>query len=584
MAWLVHHREVQLRATSGPETVERSTEGNGETKDGATAAVAHGRAIDRQRSPRENPSFGAPPPATHYVPQVVVATCLVAVFPLAAVWELRARGVISSAWVGVPLAIVLSLLASLAGSAYWQRRRSSGDLMFSELLLWGWLRRLYLDHQVSNARKRLGLVGTEKPARDPQLTSERERIRLLRQLAAAIDGQDVYTDGHSRRVARHATMTARKMGLSHEQVATIQLAALVHDVGKLRVPRRVLNKPSQLSAAEFQIVKRHPEQGADMLAGLRNLELAAIVRHHHERLDGSGYPDGLRGSEIPLGARIVAVVDMFDAITAPRPYRPAQPHRRAFETLAKEAGTHLDPEVVSAFRSCYSGRRPLAWWMTVTALLEHVAWPQSASAARIRPSSRDMLSTTATTMAVAAVAVAAPIAPPLHTVREPSPSPAAAIPPPQVQHRHVHRAAAAHHPSVRPIPSLKPPPPLHGRTPAPPLGSYVTHHRVLTPTTRKRPAAPTKPMPPKPVSPPSKTPPSSTPTTPSAAPVAPPTTPQSPPTSTVTTTSPPTPTTTTTTTTPSVVPTSKDQCRNGGYAQYGFQNQGQCIAFVEHQH
>jgi hypothetical protein len=130
-----------------------------------------------------------------------------------------------------------------------------------------------------------------------------------------------------------------------------------------------------LTDAEFEVVKQHPVIGASMVAILEDEQLAAIVRHHHERLDGTGYPDRLAASAIPLGARIISVADTFDAITSARPYRGAKPHRQALEILRAEAGTQLDREAVHAFCSVYLGRRPLGLWVAFTDLADRVvAW------------------------------------------------------------------------------------------------------------------------------------------------------------------------------------------------------------------
>ena len=189
------------------------------------------------------------------------------------------------------------------------------------------------------------------------------RERLLKQLGAALDAQDPYLDGHSRRVARYTATVARRMGLPDEQVKRIRAAAAVHDVGKLRVPQELLRKATPLSDEEFEAVMRHPEEGAEMVSCLGDDELTEIVRHHHERFDGLGYPAGLRGVEIPLGARIVAVADTFDAITSARPYRQAARHKQAIDVLIANAGTQLDPDVVRVFLRCYAGRKASVMWV-----------------------------------------------------------------------------------------------------------------------------------------------------------------------------------------------------------------------------
>jgi HD-GYP domain-containing protein (c-di-GMP phosphodiesterase class II) len=185
----------------------------------------------------------------------------------------------------------------------------------------------------------------------------RVRARALDRLAAALELRVPGAGGHARRVARHAAGVARQMDLPSLQVARVRRAAAVHDIGKLEMPPAIVNKPGPLSAEEFATVRWHAAAGARMVAALGDERLAAIVRHHHERFDGAGYPDRLAGEEIPLGARIVAVADTFDALTSTRPYRAASRPRDALALLDVEAGAQLDPEVVSAFRDYYSGPR-----------------------------------------------------------------------------------------------------------------------------------------------------------------------------------------------------------------------------------
>jgi hypothetical protein len=147
------------------------------------------------------------------------------------------------------------------------------------------------------------------------------------------------------------------MHLSPVEIAKIQTAAAVHDVGKLYTPREILNNPSRLSDTEYEVAKRHAAWGARMLSAVGDDEITGMVRHHHERIDGRGYPDGLRSSDIPLGARIIAVADTFDAITSSRAYRTACTQKKALDVLANAAGTQLDPAVVAAFGGRYSARR-----------------------------------------------------------------------------------------------------------------------------------------------------------------------------------------------------------------------------------
>jgi putative nucleotidyltransferase with HDIG domain len=179
----------------------------------------------------------------------------------------------------------------------------------------------------------------------------------LNRLIARLEEHVLGAAGHSRRVARYAAATAARMGMSPERVERVRLAGVVHDVGKIETPEEIVNKPGPLSEEEFVVLELHAGAGAEMVAGLGDEELARIVRHHHERFDGRGYPDRLAGGRIPLGARIVAVADTFDALTSMRPYRPAMRYREALELLGAEAGAQLDPSAVAAFGDYYVERR-----------------------------------------------------------------------------------------------------------------------------------------------------------------------------------------------------------------------------------
>jgi putative nucleotidyltransferase with HDIG domain len=289
---------------------------------------------------------------------VVVATLSVAVLPVLLVSAVQALGVLRSTVAAVGIAAALSVAVTIAGSALWSRRPESRELVFADLLLWGWIRRLRTERRLADARRLLG--------RREGLSSGRQ-AQLLEQLSAALEARDPYTHGHSRRVTRYSEAIARGLGLDRDAVARIRTAAAVHDVGKIRTPRAVLNKPGRLSEEEFATVKLHPADGAEMVAEIGDPELTAMVRHHHERLDGRGYPDGLAAAGIPLGARIIAVADTFDAITSTRPYRAGGRHKKALDILRQEAGKQLDPDAVAAFLRYYSGRRSVAGWsMLVT--------------------------------------------------------------------------------------------------------------------------------------------------------------------------------------------------------------------------
>ncbi|HZN54890.1 MAG TPA: HD domain-containing phosphohydrolase [Candidatus Polarisedimenticolaceae bacterium] len=169
-------------------------------------------------------------------------------------------------------------------------------------------------------------------------------------LITALDFRDNETHGHSRRVVEYAVMVARAMGIVEPELSWIRRGAILHDVGKIGVPDAILRKPGKLDASEWEEMKRHPEMGYRMLKHIRFLEPALVIVYcHQERWDGSGYPRGLRGEEIPLGARIFAAVDTFDAMTSDRPYRAALSIEAAREEIRRYSGIQFDPRVAEAF-------------------------------------------------------------------------------------------------------------------------------------------------------------------------------------------------------------------------------------------
>lgn len=176
-------------------------------------------------------------------------------------------------------------------------------------------------------------------------------LSTIETLAMAVDAKDQVTHGHIRRVQRFAVGLARALRVSDErQLRAIEAAALLHDMGKLAIPEFILNKPGKLTTREFSVMKTHAAVGADLLSSIQfPYPVVPIVRHHHENWDGSGYPDGIKGSDIPLGARILSVVDCYDALTSDRPYRPAMPPEDALDILSQRRGKMYDPLVVDAF-------------------------------------------------------------------------------------------------------------------------------------------------------------------------------------------------------------------------------------------
>jgi response regulator RpfG family c-di-GMP phosphodiesterase len=169
-------------------------------------------------------------------------------------------------------------------------------------------------------------------------------------LVGMMEARDKFLHGHSVRVRTYALRLARALDLSRVQCKQLSLAAKLHDIGKIGVPEAILNKKDRLTPAEYAVVKEHPVIGEKVLAGIiRNQTVLAAIRSHHERLDGAGYPDGLRGNEIPLLARIIAIADSFDAMTTSRAYRGAMPAAQALEVLRHDAGTQFEPSFVEAF-------------------------------------------------------------------------------------------------------------------------------------------------------------------------------------------------------------------------------------------
>ncbi|MEU3335483.1 HD-GYP domain-containing protein [Streptomyces sp. NPDC006668] len=182
--------------------------------------------------------------------------------------------------------------------------------------------------------------------------SHRERAAhraTIRALVQAVDIKDGYTRGHSERVGQASMMIARELGMDDARVEVLRFAGILHDVGKLGVPTRLLRKDGPLTPEERRVIELHPEYGHEMVRGIGFLgEARAAVLHHHERLDGSGYPYGLMGSQIPESARVVAVADAFDAMTSTRSYRRARPVPAALEELGRCAGAQFDPRMVAA--------------------------------------------------------------------------------------------------------------------------------------------------------------------------------------------------------------------------------------------
>jgi ribonuclease P protein subunit RPR2 len=190
----------------------------------------------------------------------------------------------------------------------------------------------------------------EERARSQELS--RSYMATVRALSNAVEARDAYTGKHAERVAAYGIEIARAFGLPRPEAPELEFGFLLHDIGKLAIPDAILYKPGGLTDEERALMARHPAIGSEIVGEIEFLsEAARVVRSHHERWDGTGYPDGLAGEQIPLAARVFAVADVLDALTSDRPYRPASSLREAREMISAEAGSHFDPRVVAAFNS-----------------------------------------------------------------------------------------------------------------------------------------------------------------------------------------------------------------------------------------
>ncbi|KUO78430.1 MAG: hypothetical protein APF81_16970 [Desulfosporosinus sp. BRH_c37] len=216
------------------------------------------------------------------------------------------------------------------------------------------------------SRKTIELQKGELEKANQQLTSTNLKLHeslfaldesqnIIFTLALALESKDAYLHGHSERVTDYAIELGRFLKLSEVDQVNIYRAAILHDIGKIGIPDVILNKPSALDSEEWSIMKSHPERGEAICSKLNFArEILPIIRHHHERYDGKGYPDGLSGEDIPFLARLVSIADTVDAITSSRPYRSAGTFEQVLEELQKCAGTQFDPVLVAAFISLYN--------------------------------------------------------------------------------------------------------------------------------------------------------------------------------------------------------------------------------------
>jgi diguanylate cyclase (GGDEF)-like protein/putative nucleotidyltransferase with HDIG domain len=203
-------------------------------------------------------------------------------------------------------------------------------------------------------------AGLEPAVMQPDGEAERHHLQTLTTaLARAVDAKDSYTRSHSETVSETCGLIAEELGLPPERVARLRLAGLLHDIGKIGIPDAILQKPAALTDEEFEVMKTHSKLGYRIVRGAELEQEAEWILHHHERLDGRGYPDGLSGDAVPLESRIILVADAFEAMTSDRPYRRGQPERTALAELARHAGTQFDPDAVAALHLAVAAPREL---------------------------------------------------------------------------------------------------------------------------------------------------------------------------------------------------------------------------------
>jgi putative nucleotidyltransferase with HDIG domain len=208
------------------------------------------------------------------------------------------------------------------------------------------------DKELQLQRYAADLRETFKQERARAQELRRSYMATVRALSNAVEARDAYTGKHAERVTAYGMEIARNCGLQLQDCPEIEFGFLLHDIGKVAIPDAILYKPEALTGEERELMARHPVIGAEIVRDIDFLEDAVrVVRSHHERWDGGGYPDGLAGEEIPLSARLFAVADVLDALTTDRPYRPAMSMREARELIASESGSHFDPDVVEVFGS-----------------------------------------------------------------------------------------------------------------------------------------------------------------------------------------------------------------------------------------
>jgi putative nucleotidyltransferase with HDIG domain len=209
---------------------------------------------------------------------------------------------------------------------------------------------LYYAKRTGGNRVYLSSKILSEPLDEAGIYARRNGLSAVYALVSTVEARDPYTYGHSRKVNTYAVALAEAVGLSPDDVSKVSTVALLHDIGKIGVPDKVLNKKGRLSKEDWEAIKSHPRLGANIVGNIPNLvPCVSIILYHHERWDGSGYPEGLKGEEIPIEARILAIADSFEAMSSARPYRPALSFGEVIKELRQGAGLQFDPKLVEVF-------------------------------------------------------------------------------------------------------------------------------------------------------------------------------------------------------------------------------------------
>jgi HD domain len=345
--------------------------------------------------------------------------------PIVAFALLRTLGDPTPAAAGVVI-VAASAVGAFTASVWWRARGARAGTTLPDLLLWSWFRRLQAYRTIEQGEELL----VEEDGQDVDL-------ELLHSLAGALEILDPYTHGHSQRVERLVRRTAVALGdgLSERKIGHLCRAAVLHDIGKMHVPEAVLRKSGPLSADEWTQMQQHVLVGARLVSKVGEPSITDAVFHHHEAWDGSGYPLGLSGQDIPLFARIIAVADAYDAMVSARPYRASLGRANAIEVLRREAGRQFDPRIV---RSLISILPAPARMRLVGPFLETVGRAGRSALVWARRSGASTLAPTVGSCAAAAVLTTALLVAPSSTdgwVGDPPPQATRAITPAVSQER-----------------------------------------------------------------------------------------------------------------------------------------------------